>query len=77
MVIRKYLDNGLNKFGQLESTFVEIINKGKKNTIIGCIYRHPCMDIDDFNVNFEELMEKISSENKEVFLVGDFENWKW
>ena len=29
------------------------------------------MDIDDFNVNFEELMEKIS-ENKEVFLMGDF-----
>ena len=27
---RKVLDNDLNKCGQLESTFVEIINKGKK-----------------------------------------------
>ena len=31
------------------------------------------MDIDEFNMNFfDPIMEKISNENKEVFLVGDF-----
>ena len=31
------------------------------------------MDIDDFNVNFfEPIMEKMSNENKEVIIMGDF-----
>ena len=31
------------------------------------------MDINEFNMNFfDPIMEKISSENKEVFLLGDF-----
>ena len=38
---RKDLETLVYKTEQLESTFVEIINPGKKNTITGCIYRHP------------------------------------
>ena len=61
------------KVGKLESIFLEIINKGKKNSIIGCIYRHPSMDIDDFNGNvFEPIMERMSNDNKEVISMGDF-----
>ena len=30
------------------------------------------MDIDEFNVLFEQTMEKISAENKEIYLLGDF-----
>ena len=31
------------------------------------------MDIDDFNENcFEPIMEKMSNENKEVIIMGDF-----
>ena len=35
------------KSKQLESVFVEICKKNKKNRIIGCIYRHPSMDLND------------------------------
>ena len=69
---RKDLDNSLYFSKKLESTFVEIINKKHKNIIVGCIYKHPSMDIDEFNILFECLMEKISKENKELYLIGDF-----
>ena len=56
----------------LESVFVEIINSKKNNIIIGCIYRHPCMTINDFIECFAPVLEKISSEKKTVILLGDF-----
>ena len=34
---------------QLETVFVEIIIPRKSNLIVGCIYRHPCMSINEFN----------------------------
>ena len=46
--------------------------KRKKNIIVGCIYKHPSMDIDDFNAMFEKVLEKVSAENKELYLLGDF-----
>ena len=30
------------------------------------------MDIDDFNSLFEKVMDKISNENKNIYLIGDF-----
>ena len=52
----------------LESIFIEIINKKTKNVVVGCIYRHPCMQINDFNQNFlTPLLEKLSFENKEIY----------
>jgi hypothetical protein len=56
----------------LESTFVEIIFSKKSNVIVGCIYRHPSMDIKEFNNKMSILLQKISNENKSVFLLGDF-----
>ena len=46
--------------------------KGKKNIIIGCIYKHPKLDINEFNTLFENTMEKFSFVNKELYLLGDF-----
>ena len=69
---RKDLDNKLYLSNKLESTFVEIINKGRKNIVIGCVYKHPSMDIDEYNSLFEKVMDKISYENKEFYLLGDF-----
>ena len=57
---------------KLESTFVELIIKGTKNIIIGCIYKHPKLDINEFNTLFENTMEKLSFENKELYLLGDY-----
>ena len=65
-------DLNLNLANQLESTFVEIINSRKSN-IVGRLYKHPSMDISDFNKNYlNTLLDKLSKENKQVFLCGDF-----
>ena len=66
-------DLKMYKSKELESIFIEIINKKGKNTIVGCIYKHPKLAIDEFNNHFLSPMpEKVSFENKEVYLMGDF-----
>ena len=56
-----------NKF-ELESTFIEIINPRKSNIIVGVIYKHPKMDVTDFNNNFlNNLLKKINQEQKKCF----------
>ena len=67
--------NGLNiyKKNELESTFIEIVNPKKSNILVGVIYRHPSMDLADFNCNYlNKLLENISKEQKSIFLLGDF-----
>ena len=57
----------------LESVFIEIIQKNSKNMIVGCIYRHPRMQHNEFNEKYlKPFSEKLVSENKEVILLGDF-----
>ena len=57
----------------MESTFIEIMNPKKSNIIVGTIYKHPSMDLTDFNNNYlNSLLEKISKEQESVFLLGDF-----
>ena len=61
------------KKGELESVFIEIIQKDSKNTVVGCIYRHPCMQQSEFIYEYlKPLSEKLVSENKKVILLGDF-----
>ena len=51
---------------------VEIKNINSKNIICGCIYRHP----NDNNMSYlsylESCLSKLSNENKEIFICGDF-----
>ena len=57
----------------MESTFIEVVNPKKSNVIVGVIYRHPSMDLTDFNCNYlNQLLENISKEQKSIFLLGDF-----
>ena len=52
-----------------------MINSRKSNIIVGCLYKHPTMDVSDFNKNYLNiLLDKLSKENKQVFLLGDFNN---
>ena len=37
------------KANELESTFIEIINSKKSNIIVGCLSKHPVMNVTDFN----------------------------
>ena len=63
------------KSKELESIFIEIINKKGKNTIVGCIYKDPKLVIDEFNNQFLSLVvEKVSFKNKEVYLIRFYIN---
>ena len=71
-------DLNIYKKNELESTFIEIVNPKKSNIIVGVIYRHPSMDLADFNNNYlNKLFENISKEQKSVFLFGDFNVNLW
>ena len=66
-------DLNIYKTDQLESTFVEIINPEKSNLLIGCIHKHPNIDVLDFKNNHRsQLFEIVSKKQKQVFLLGDF-----
>ena len=61
------------KAKELESTFIEILNKKRKNLIVGCIYKHPTLNNQDFIDSYIlSLLEKLSYENKHVMLMGNF-----
>ena len=65
----------LSSPNEFESTFLEIIIPGKKNLIIGCIYRHPSssISIGDFSkYHLDPMLQMISLENKNCSIVGDF-----
>ena len=61
-------DLKIYKKSELESTFIKIINPRKCNIIVGVIYKHPKMDVTDFNNNFlNNLLKKINQEQKKCF----------
>ena len=58
---------------ELQSTFIEILNTKKTNVIVGCIYRHLQMDLNEFNDCYvNNLLNKLSKENKIIWVFGDF-----
>ena len=53
---------------ELESVFMEIIVPNKKNITMGCIYRHPSMDLNDFTDNYlNQLMTKMAGNKNNIF----------
>ena len=57
----------------IESNFIEIINKNEKNMMADCIYKHPKKTIPNFLDNhLLHLLEKLSHENKQILIMGDF-----
>ena len=56
----------------LESTFVPIINSKKSSIVVGCVYKHRNMDVLDFNFLINQLLDKISKKQNQVFLLGYF-----
>ena len=77
--VKKGLDyklrNDLNiyKPKELESKFVEIVNKGSANEIVGVIYRHPSMCENEFtDIYMSTIFDKLSKGNKKVYIAGDF-----
>ena len=57
----------------IESTFVEINNNNEKNMVTGCITKNPKQTILDLLDNhLLPLLEKLSHENKQILIMGDF-----
>ena len=66
-------DLNMYKAKELESYFIEAINKKGKNTIIGSIYRHPCMEENTFIEDYiQPLTDQLGNEDKKTFIAGDF-----
>ena len=60
-------DLNIYKAKELESFFIEAINMKGKNTIIGVIYRHPCMNQKEFIDEYiQPINDKLLSENKKI-----------
>ena len=66
--VRNDLKRQLNS---IESLFIEI-KTGVKDLIIGVIYRRPNTIFNSFILELESLLEIIRSENKKVYITGDF-----
>ena len=51
----------------MERTFIEIVNPRKSNIFVGVIYRHPSMDLIDFNFNYLKKTIREYLKNKNLF----------
>ena len=61
------------KSTELLSKFIKILNPKKTNVIAFCIYRHPQMDLNEFNGYYiNNILDKLSKRNKTVFVLGYF-----
>ena len=40
--------------------------------MVGCVYKHPNMDVLDFHSFINQLLDKISKEQKQIFILQDF-----
>ena len=56
----------------IESAFIEVDNKFGKNIIVGTLYRPPGNNVNNFLENLDKELDKISSENKHIYMMGDF-----
>ena len=56
----------------MESLFTEVIRPHERNVIVGIIYRPPNQNVNDFVIRMNDVLGKISRENKICYLMGDF-----
>lgn len=54
-----------------ESVWLEVFPKCSKSFLVGHFYRNPQSNI-TWNETFDDQVEKVMDENKEVFILGDF-----
>ena len=56
----------------MEALFIEIIRPHEKNVIVGTNYRPPNQNVNDFVTRMNEILGKISRDNKICYIMGDF-----
>ena len=53
--------------------FIETMNPRKSNIIVSSIYKHPSVDLTNFNINcLNNPLDKVSKEQKTIFALDDF-----
>ena len=76
-----YASKSLNAFrrtdlsttdGEFETVWLEINNTKAKNILCCCAYRHPSFNPVRFKEHFESILSQLSRENKNIFIMGDF-----
>ena len=66
-------DLGLSKKNLVYETIqAEIKQEKSKNIICCCAYRHPDTDVEEVKDHLEKVFQKMSKENKLIYLMGDF-----
>ena len=45
-------DSNIYKQKAIESTFIEVVNDKRLNTIIGCVYKHQKTTVYEFKIDF-------------------------
>ena len=60
------------EFKDTEVLFIELENITGKNIIIGLIYRPPNTQLDLFYESFENCLDTLTTENKHVYSMGDY-----
>ena len=70
------LRNDLQLGRDVNSVFVEILNKSSTNTkfnvICGCVYRPPFMSLKTFNELLSRTLNKLKNLNNNIYITGDF-----
>ena len=51
---------------------IETINTKKASIVVGCIYKHPNMDVLEYNNHLNQMLEKVLKEQKQIFFRGEF-----
>ena len=59
------------KLQQVESCWVEFKTANKSSTIVGCIYKHPRANIEEFMVKLESILNEINNNKQTVYILGD------
>lgn len=68
---RQDLSSDMYQSKKLESTFIEISENRKKSLVVGCIYKHPGMPVNEFaNAYFSPISDKVNKEKKRESFLG-------
>lgn len=56
---------------QVESCWVEL-QTSSNPIIVGCVYRHPHANLDDFSAQMEDIIKKFNDNKQIAYILGDF-----
>ena len=58
---------------KIEWTFIEILCSKSTNLIVGCIYKHLTLPVNDFTYVISSFLMKLQKESsRRIFVLGDF-----